>query len=78
MKKLLACISLAAVVCLSLTGCDDDAKQKAAGALDAAKDAIGNALDNAPTGEQIIDGIDRFGHAVGAGIDDFKNNSTTT
>lgn len=45
--------SLAAVAMLSLTGCGKDT----ADAIDNAKSAVVEAIDNAPTGSEIVDGF---------------------
>ena len=68
LKKIIAGIALAAL-CATLCGCDRD---KTADVIDSARSAIGNAIDNAPTGEQILDGIDRITDAVSAGVEEFK------
>ena len=68
MRKLFAILAVL-LAALSLCGCGKD---DVANAIDGANSVIGDALDNAPTGSEIVDGIGRFTDAVRAGIDEFN------
>lgn len=50
-------IMLAVAAVFMLTGCGENEQKIAADAIDGANSAIQNALENAPTGSEIVSGI---------------------
>lgn len=56
MRHLMCCIAALAAMAM-LTGCGEDEQKIAADAIDNANSAIQGALENAPTGSEIVSGI---------------------
>lgn len=56
MRRLMCCIVTLAAMAM-LTGCGKDEQKIAADAIDNANSAIQDALENAPTGSEIVSGI---------------------
>lgn len=56
MRRLMCCIVVLAAMAM-LTGCGEDEQKIAADAIDNTNSAIQDALENAPTGSEIVSGI---------------------
>ena len=56
MRHLMCCIVVLAAMAM-LTGCGEDEQKIAADAIDNANSAIQDVLENAPTGSEIVSGI---------------------
>lgn len=63
-KRLVAMLA-AIMLTASLTGCGEDSKKAAADALDALGNLAQEALEEAPSGEEIVGAVEGAGDAIG-------------
>ena len=77
-KKILLAAGIAMVMCICATGCEDDDKKVAADTIDALGNAANHIMDKAPSGEEIVNGVDGFFSSVGEIMEGASTTNDTT